>query len=504
MPLDISKVEALGLEAQQVKSHQRKIKQSLADESHQFLPVIETCRHDNGGIVPLNLLRQCEAAKGVVGFVPAAGAASRYFQALRPLEKALKENRKELLSQELAKLQEQGAQSWALPQVLKTILQKDPAYVLRQRDQVCKAINQPKATLPCVEEGASFLKIKHQEHQALGLEAEVFITPPELSAEFRQHLGSNWDTTVFFEQGSDLSTLRFTYEGEPYTKKNGSYSQVPAGHGTLVKFFPQVKALFPHCHSILIRNIDNVNGTSAEVIGYTQQFLDFHQTLVSNVVSIRHYLKSGNLTEAAAVAQLLLDNMNPTLPESEVAFIQGLEYELQSLFTLQIRLFQFKPKYLSLFGEMDLAKLLKILYDRPVNTLGQVPNSGDDVGGSPVIVKVPGGQATICLEIPHASPQDRDMFLANPQQATHFNPVFVAAELFESHDPYRDDDGPFWILAHKKVGLTPVVYHETVLYELLGNSLMANAVFPAIPRVLFNPHKTVSDTAGKALGHWLH
>ena len=136
---------------------------------------------------------------------------------------------------------------------------------------------------------------------------------------------------------------------------------------------------------------------------------------------------------------------------------------------------------------------------RPLNTLGQVPNNGRDVGGTPLIAKVPGGEASICLEVPHASPEDKLQVSIKPKKATHFNPVFVAAELIEDASIYLNDSTPFWVLAEKKYNLKDVVYHETVSYELLGNSIMANVMFPAIPRSLFNPHKTAADTENKSI-----
>ena len=65
-----------------------------------------------------------------------------------------------------------------------------------------------------------------------------------------------------------------------------------------------------------------------------------------------------------------------------------------------------------------------------MNSVGQVPNSGKDVGASPVLCEDDKGrQFVIALEPPHASLEDRKNILENPEVATHFNPAFVASEI---------------------------------------------------------------------------
>lgn len=134
------------------------------------------------------------------------------------------------------------------------------------------------------------------------------------------------------------------------------------------------------------------------------------------------------------------------------------------------------------------------LYKRPVNILGQVPNSGKDVGGgTPLWAKDGSDIVKICLELPHMAQHDRIEIFSNTEKATHYNPGFVAAELVDDsvYAAARDD---FWILAKKQYRGETVLYKETVLYEILGNSKYANVFFIEIPRFLFNPHKSVEDT----------
>ena len=137
-----------------------------------------------------------------------------------------------------------------------------------------------------------------------------------------------------------------------------------------------------------------------------------------------------------------------------------------------------------------------------MNTLGQVPNSGKDVGGTPAFVTVDDIEQKLCVEVPHVSKDDFQTYLADPKKATHFNPVFVAAEIPESSSSYPME-APLWLMAEKKFQNQTVYYHETVLYELLGNNSLANAVFVEVPRSVFNPHKSLKDNTIRSLDQWV-
>ncbi len=143
------------------------------------------------------------------------------------------------------------------------------------------------------------------------------------------------------------------------------------------------------------------------------------------------------------------------------------------------------------------------LYSRPVNTLGQVPNTGKDVGGTPCFVAIDRKKVKICVELPHASDSDKKRFFTNPEKATHFNPVFAAAEITTNPDFYHDQNNDFWLMAEKMYRGLPVIYYETVLYELIGNSALANATFVEVPRTVFNPHKSMTDAAAASIKDWL-
>jgi hypothetical protein len=137
--------------------------------------------------------------------------------------------------------------------------------------------------------------------------------------------------------------------------------------------------------------------------------------------------------------------------------------------------------------------------------MGQVPNIHNDVGGTPCFIDAPNGGAPvkISLELPHVSGVDRKQFLENPLIATHFNPGFCAVEIPQDADYYSKQNRDFWLMAEKVYRGEQVVYYETVLYELLGNSSFANTVFVEVPRLVFNPHKALRDAMNQSLTGWL-
>ncbi|MFZ9521472.1 MAG: DUF4301 family protein, partial [Silvanigrellaceae bacterium] len=166
------------------------------------------------------------------------------------------------------------------------------------------------------------------------------------------------------------------------------------------------------------------------------------------------------------------------------------------------------PEKLSLFAKWD---WLQQQLSRPLSVFGVVRKEVGDVGGGPVFAQLPDGtHVKICLEMPHASKEDAQEYFGNKGRATHFNPVLVFFELRthqRSHtasprsgrivQPGQLFDEHFWLLARKEFVGRKVCYHETVLYELIGNSARTNVLFVEVPRTLFRPHKTLLDSLGQ-------
>ena len=402
----------------------------------------------------------------------------------------------------------EGAAHWPLPLGLSKLI-TNPEIVrslgLSDFPPLIDEINLPKALMPCVLDGASFLSMKHLEHrQLIGLAGEIFVAPAGRTKAFAKELALTWSqfgeasfTTQFLEQGPSLSTIRFYRDGRPVIEANGKPSIVPAGHGAITKLFPEVKKLFPKADTLFLRNIDNVMGTKDLAVKATADFLAMHRELLTAVISIRTALAEGRLIDGAKVARATMQRFLPQGRESwSDISIASPELPLRSMLT---------DLFHTPTSEDTNLERLRELYARPVNLLGQVPNIHNDVGGTPCFVKSPGygEQLKISLELPHASAEDRERFLANAKIATHFNPGFCALEITDDSDYYHKRNEHFWILAEKTYRGEPVVYYETVIYELVGNSELANTVFVEVPRLVFNPHKALKDALNQRLKDWL-
>lgn len=477
-------LESLGLNSSEVLEHREIILKSgqKTSLSRKTFKIIDTCRLDNGRLIPLKNFGNTPIS-GIWGFIPAAGASSRYNQ---PIRKWLAEGAKEHID-------------WAIP------IRIEPNTDFAQwQEKLIETLGKPKALLPCVKEGVTFLEIKCMEHQAMGfVDGQIFVVPQGYLSAFENLLQSyamNLPTHCI-EQGPKLSTIRFFSDGRPVRDAEGFLSMVPAGHGALVHLLPTVKEIIrdKNAHSLLIRNIDNIGGRDAHFIEATKTFLEMHCDIREKLNQIRKTVESGEFDTATKYASLLVENYaTRNLSYEEDTIVATKPLKEQPLWVLLFKLFQL-PTYLS---AGKLRKPLLELLLRPLNTMGMVPNTGGDVGGSPVVIDTQEGPLTICLESPHISYDQREAILKDPKKATHFNPVFVASEISESFSTYTNMDNSFWILAEKTWKEHKVIYFETLLYELLGNSAMANTLFVEVPRIVFNPHKTVDDTIGHTLETW--
>jgi hypothetical protein len=514
----------LGLDLERLKWHEACVTEALSTDHRPSFQILDTCRRDNGGVILTRELSEAaddpsSAASGFVAFVPAAGAASRYAQPFLPLIQALEKGDSQDIEECLDQLLKLGADKWPLPGPLASLLrQRSGSATLSQEDirTLHNVLHLPKALMPCVMEGDSFLALKVAEHKALnGLSGQVFIAPPDMKELFQQVIeGFQKDHANELEisrqslgahiilQGPSLSTIRFNRDGTPFIGTDGRCSLVPAGHGALIEILPEVAQIYPDAHSVFIRNIDNVIGTKKQATDATYSFLGLHKKILQTVKQVREALRVSDLCQAASAVDPLLNIMRQQDPErlftSKTSILDSIRdpYE-RILWEAQSEFF-----HTPLPADLNLKELKKV-YGRPVNTLGQVPNTGKDVGGTPCFVRFGEKAVKICIELPHVSEQDKSSYLFNAAKATHFNPVFAAAELIdEDRLPELRSHG-FWILSEKTHKGHPVVYFETILYELLGNSYLANCTFVEVPRIVFNPHKSINDAAGRCLGDWL-
>lgn len=459
--------EALGLCRDTIRLHQSRIINRSRTKSDGVFHVVVPCSLANGRIVDIDRC-QLDAGRltGYIGFVPAAGAASRYSSPLVTLRRYIAEKSSQRF--DLATKLLNAPLPEDLIQVVSDVV-ADRSLTLRQLRALDEIASRPKALFPC-DGQETFLSMKDKEHAAIaGVDGQVFITSESYQNTIRSSFGGD---AVFLAQDASLCTIRFYPDGSPFRDKRQTLVRVPAGHGTLVAKFAEVRRHFPKADSVLIRNIDNVGGVSQEFVGKTEQFLRLHQGLKKHVEAIRRELAAGRTDQAREHASGIYRLLGRSWDPQDSG--RALEKCLVEVFDT--------PQNL-----LDDQRLLD-LYERPVNLVGVTPNSGKDVGGLPVLAEIHGLPVKMILEQPHIAAEDREV-VNDPSRATHFNPVFIAAELPQR--PMTVDKSPFWILSRKNWRGEELVHHETVLSEVVGNSLEANVVMVELPDYCFKPHKTL-------------
>ena len=429
------------------------------------------------------------------------------------------------------------------------------AYVLIE-----KYSQHPKGLVPTTAESDSFLFLKLVEQIALlQSSVNIYIAPHQKTSAFKEEvtLGKrklieqaqnifdlegtsfapswlkssiqrNSTDTQILEQGLDLCTIRFNEDGTAVVDDNGQYSPVAAGHGELLNLFPDIAAQWPQLECLHIRNIDNVIGTQkerqqelksvAETFRLLRDAIEFLRSEVDEFLpKCRQSDDAELLTHPDAVAAVrflaqLIPGQSQNVGFSGMPATTSLHSGLsvESIQKVLGNLFHWQPlpEGLSCFGQWD---WLQQQLSRPLSVFGVVRKEVGDVGGGPVFAQLPDGtHVKICLEMPHASKEDAQEYFGNKGRATHFNPVLVFFELRThqySHtqnprsgkivQPGQLFDEHFWLLARKEFKGRKVCYHETVLYELIGNSARTNVVFVEVPRTLFKPHKTLLDSLGQ-------
>ncbi|MBI2602308.1 MAG: DUF4301 family protein [Deltaproteobacteria bacterium] len=479
----LHETKQIGLRPDRLKTHFKRFS-SFAQrgwKNHTFV-IKASCKVTNQRILSyksISLLPQGNDFSGIASFIPAAGSSTRF---INPLFEAFSGGRHPNLLAD-----------WILP----------PGFEKHSDlGSLAKLLRTPKALFPCVREGMTFLELKCREHKAIqGLDSLIFVSPWKYSDRFQKHaqetMAAAGTALSCLEQGPDLSTVRVNKQGHPVKGEQDQVSPVPSGHGALLELFPRVRKLFPSTEALFIRNIDNMVGCGEEPMKVTRTFLSFYKLLLRNVQGIRDAIRRGLMGMASSLVAELVEQLpqRDLTPQENIA-LEDFDMESRPLVSLLLTLFQ---------TPLGLLKRdsLPSLYARPLNLLGQVPNSGKDKGGTPVIIESSVGDLAICLELPHMNETERDDFFSDPAKATHFNPVFAVVEAVDDLTTYRLDEHPYWIFAEKAWRGSKVYYHESLLYELIGNSEMANLVFCEVPRSVFNPNKSLDDTKEKKLADWL-
>lgn len=503
--LDESLLKANRLNTKRIKTHQSRILQVIQQSSNTTIPIVDACTIGNGGVVSwekaLKLAAHSACAPWqqhhVVSCIPAAGAAARYFLELR-------------------KFVQEGQTSH--PRL--NALAQNAEFQQRSRELLARFENEPKALIPATVEGDSFLSLKIEEQAYLfPCLGNICIVPSGMRALFEkeiEHLTRSLNVPVLWhvlEQETHLSTIRFNPDGTPFIEDNGQYSVVSAGHGELLHLFDDILKLYPQTHCLHIRNIDNIIGTQAEqaeqlgVLSYTFYELRTQLECLRSVLAKHIATKQALLNNVKAHAALV--TLQKWTLTTELSHTPA-PLRAEQVYAVLSGLFHWQPLDSTLTHAQTWELILRLL-ERPLSVMGMVRKERDDVGGGPVFVQLPNGRKIkLCLEMPRANAHDRQLYFENGGKATHFNPVLAFFEM-QTHTTAPDNvteaqgqkvnfaelfDENFWLLAKREYKGAPVCYHETILYELIGNAESANLVFVEAPRTLFRPHKSYFDAYG--------
>lgn len=447
------------LDYNRIQQHQQRILNALVNKKNTIIPIEDACTLENFGIQTMDQVQSilnsffsnktdpCWNENNVVTCIPAAGAAARYFSEIYQLIS----NGKEIDPKALLLFQKFG--------------------------------HLPKALIPATTEGDSFLELKLIEQKKLfPCLGNALIVGADLKKKFESKIPDpNW---LVLEQGKDLSTIRFNMDGKPFIDEEGKYAPVSAGHGELVHLFKKIADAFPQAQCLHIRNIDNIIGTGSEQKEELNDLSQTFQKLKKSLEFLRETLSQNDVDNLSLPFQLTPEMVDASLG----------------------KLFYWPELNKNLSTSEKWSQILKCC-ERPLSVFGVVKKESGDVGGGPVFAKLlNGSKIKLCMEMPHADSSQLEEYFGSQGKVTHFNPVLTFFELrMDQTKKFNFTnlfDDKFWLLSKREYKGKPVFYHESILYELIGNSETTNLVFIEVPRSLFHPHKSLSDSLGHDRKHY--
>jgi hypothetical protein len=278
------------------------------------------------------------------------------------------------------------------------------------------------------------------------------------------NLGLRYEVT-FSTQKPSTDTITVDLNNKPFRDKKGRLVFWPGGHGALLENLNDVRG-----DIVFIKNIDNVvpDKLKQEIKIYTKALGGYLVNLQDRIFGYLERISRRDVDER------LIKEM-----------------------------FEFARTTLSIIPPIDVERgsidervnFLFSRFNRPIRVCGMVKNEGE-YGGAPFWVK--DEDNTLSLQIVESSQVDMesDAERAIWESATHFNPVDLVCGV-------RDYSGrPFNLLDFRDpdTGFISVKSHdgrELKALEMPGlwNGGMArwNTVFVDVPRIVFNPVKTVID-----------
>lgn len=273
----------------------------------------------------------------------------------------------------------------------------------------------------------------------------------------------------FSTQKKSADTLAVDLNNRPFRYGNGRLLFRPGGHGALIENLNDLKG-----HIIFIKNIDNVvpDRLKPETFKWKKIMGGYLMTLQSEIFS---YLEKLTLTVTGdQVLNEAMAFVKEELSQSVPVSIENGSPETKKTFLME--------------------KL-----DRPIRVCGMVQNV-DEPGGGPFWVKERSGETS--RQIVETAQIDRD---SQDQQAilassTHFNPVDLVCGVRDWKGRAFDlrkfvDPKAVFISRKSKDGKDL----KALEHPGLWNGAMARwiTIFVEVPRITFNPVKTVNDLLRK-------
>ena len=215
-PLDSQQIQSLGLDISDVEKHRKRLNEALSQNKLPTISIKETCTIENQGILKPDSMANTTTEHHInyAAFIPAAGAASRYFKPFSELIKILKTRQVDSLESTIGNFKNSNPeyQSWCLPSLFETFIKAEPtkqkSIFENQADELVLELTQAKAFLPCTTDGISFLEMKLIEHEKFDeITGQAFVVPPGQSSTFIDKVSRMNQTSKpisFFEQGAAI------------------------------------------------------------------------------------------------------------------------------------------------------------------------------------------------------------------------------------------------------------------------------------------------------------
>jgi hypothetical protein len=393
----------------------------------------------------------------VLKFVPASGAATRMFKAVRELyetpisadaKTVLKEIEKFPFYPHLKKLMAEKGTSLAElknnPILLADLILKENGYN-----------NAPKGMIPfdlLNDEPTTAFEEQVAEATALSDGKVHFTVAENAMNDVKKLLGENNSITYSIQ---DHSTDYMAKDGDlPLRNKNGDLVLRPSGHGALLKNLNEL-----NCDIVIIKNIDNIlpPEKNKTAIGYKKVLGGLLIELKQQIDTFLLQLENNKNADLNEISEWIKINLNPD------------------------------------FNTFDKTSIINQL-NRPLRIVGMVKNEGK-AGGGPFWVKDDNRISLQIVEGAQIDMSDKEQ-VAILNNSTHFNPVDLLCAIKD----YKGRKFNLKDFIDRETGFDSgknVDGKDVTIIERPGlwNGAMSgwNTVFVEVPVSTFNPVKSVND-----------